>query len=695
MPPELLHRLRHTRLTRGEIRALAAHLPPSEAELDALIGELAAAADEAALTALVLAMLAGRRPLAACHLPRVLPLIRSLDAVPAVAMHAQGDVVEALLAAVDTDLMGWEREGSVLLIAGWLCRNREPVRELPPGLIPKARQLARAEFRSPEGLLPLFALAHVTGNQGLRTVLENQIAPPPPDVIATVLRYFIEEPQTDPLAFLPEQADRVLSASGPLRRAVTKVGRNDPCPCGSGKKYKKCCFEKDQERLHHSTDVAGVTTEELDELPEPFLTEDKLHNLRGPKLTRLRIELLAPPLQRLLLERLATFQQTDALLAAWAKVGWRPDLENAWDYCLFEAVEHGQRDLVERLVALRGMTAEHPDLPADARLLLLENQPQQWLEHLERIARAQLEDPEHFQIMDVVHALTGRQCPALGALLARAAAITARPLDAETLFDYIFKVRDRLDLPPEDPAEWVLDRRLELPDELDEATRADLNAARRQMELAAAETARLRHQLAETRAQLERQERLGRTRAASSTPASSPSAPPANNAELATLRKRLEDLKESLKERHAERNALRRELGAVLAEADELRKQAVPADITPGATAEPDREEEALLGEEATALQPPRLPVFPEKFAATLARLPDHVARAALNLIGRLAAGEPAAFAGMRRLRLRHEIGRVRVAGDYRLLFKPAAGQLEILDLINRRDFERWLKTSL
>jgi SWIM/SEC-C metal-binding protein len=23
--------------------------------------------------------------------------------------------------------------------------------------------------------------------------------------------------------------------------AATKVGRNDPCPCGSGKKFKKCC----------------------------------------------------------------------------------------------------------------------------------------------------------------------------------------------------------------------------------------------------------------------------------------------------------------------------------------------------------------------------------------------------------------------------------------------------------------------
>jgi preprotein translocase subunit SecA len=26
----------------------------------------------------------------------------------------------------------------------------------------------------------------------------------------------------------------------PVRRNEPKVGRNDPCPCGSGKKYKKC-----------------------------------------------------------------------------------------------------------------------------------------------------------------------------------------------------------------------------------------------------------------------------------------------------------------------------------------------------------------------------------------------------------------------------------------------------------------------
>ncbi|WP_211365126.1 SEC-C metal-binding domain-containing protein [Rhodovulum strictum] len=31
----------------------------------------------------------------------------------------------------------------------------------------------------------------------------------------------------------------------PARRA--KVGRNDPCPCGSGRKFKKCCG---QETVH-------------------------------------------------------------------------------------------------------------------------------------------------------------------------------------------------------------------------------------------------------------------------------------------------------------------------------------------------------------------------------------------------------------------------------------------------------------
>jgi preprotein translocase subunit SecA len=32
----------------------------------------------------------------------------------------------------------------------------------------------------------------------------------------------------------------------PIRNRSERVGRNDPCPCGSGKKYKNCCLRRDE-----------------------------------------------------------------------------------------------------------------------------------------------------------------------------------------------------------------------------------------------------------------------------------------------------------------------------------------------------------------------------------------------------------------------------------------------------------------
>ena len=37
------------------------------------------------------------------------------------------------------------------------------------------------------------------------------------------------------------QADRKIE---PIRNRQERVGRNDPCPCGSGKKFKNCCMRK-------------------------------------------------------------------------------------------------------------------------------------------------------------------------------------------------------------------------------------------------------------------------------------------------------------------------------------------------------------------------------------------------------------------------------------------------------------------
>lgn len=45
------------------------------------------------------------------------------------------------------------------------------------------------------------------------------------------------------------------------------VGRNDPCPCGSGKKYKKCCESKE------TITIEEVQTEELERILQTFYEE--------------------------------------------------------------------------------------------------------------------------------------------------------------------------------------------------------------------------------------------------------------------------------------------------------------------------------------------------------------------------------------------------------------------------------------
>ena len=48
---------------------------------------------------------------------------------------------------------------------------------------------------------------------------------------------------------LDEAFDNILDQFGgrtAQQRVSVKIGRNDPCPCGSGKKYKQCCLKKAQ-----------------------------------------------------------------------------------------------------------------------------------------------------------------------------------------------------------------------------------------------------------------------------------------------------------------------------------------------------------------------------------------------------------------------------------------------------------------
>lgn len=62
------------------------------------------------------------------------------------------------------------------------------------------------------------------------------------NMVAAKAEWLYELPQWENIFSAEKRKElyKEQKASGTIRKEK-KVGRNDPCPCGSGKKYKKCC----------------------------------------------------------------------------------------------------------------------------------------------------------------------------------------------------------------------------------------------------------------------------------------------------------------------------------------------------------------------------------------------------------------------------------------------------------------------
>ena len=77
------------------------------------------------------------------------------------------------------------------------------------------------------------ALTRVRVEQRPAEVAEEAVAAPEPEPM------FQHKEQPQQLSYSNEPEE--LLGAPAQARAENKPGRNDPCPCGSGKKYKKCC----------------------------------------------------------------------------------------------------------------------------------------------------------------------------------------------------------------------------------------------------------------------------------------------------------------------------------------------------------------------------------------------------------------------------------------------------------------------
>jgi hypothetical protein len=64
---------------------------------------------------------------------------------------------------------------------------------------------------------------------------------------------------------------------------MQKARRNDPCPCGSGKKYKNCCFEKNYLEITPNKKIGHFTADDGAKISMPITTVDSIptHNKNG------------------------------------------------------------------------------------------------------------------------------------------------------------------------------------------------------------------------------------------------------------------------------------------------------------------------------------------------------------------------------------------------------------------------------
>ncbi len=700
MPPEILALLK--RDVSGHVAGME-HLArqiPSQEKLEEWLEESIRTYHDAGYAFLSLAGLQAGLVLQGRHLERGLMLLgNDEDYGSFFAWRSTGDVSAHVLWALgNTFLFPKSRAALMWMVVLW-CRahGNQPV---PPVVYSTARELFRSFSHCPHTLGSLLCIASVTQEPGLVAVAKVKAEKTQqPDFAkwrelaeqtATVL---IKRWEGSPLAGLPPappQPSRVLASGSTMRRAVERLGRNEPCHCGSGRKYKHCCIQKDEERLHDSSTVAGVTRNEMEQALELYLSPKDFDRLAPHVLLRLDPGRMRADLIPYLLIALAFAGLFERFIEVLPPPPWSKRVLTAWSTALFFAARSHKTEAVKRLAALR--PHEEMNLGENCQFLAaLELAEGEAETQLRLIKNKTLEilrgETKEQQLVDFAIAmLCSRHCE-LGILIARGMLPLLSASPAASLLDELMKARDRLNLPPDDPFSDIVDKMLlkNRNEEGDGKDVAALRKAQRNLEKKAEEVRALKESLAQVQRDLELKERKEKRAAAES--AAQPTAE--EKKEAADLRTRVDELKSTLKATHIERNEFRRDLEQAQSELEQLRA-AQPKSGEPEGAGD---EESLLLPPEPAISQPVRLLEFPKKFEEVLHAVPKHIARNTMVTLGQIAGGEGSAFAGAVRLKACPDITRQRIGSDYRLLFRLLPDRVQVVALINRRDLDRTIKS--
>jgi len=695
---EIIDAARRARATAPAVRRLAARLE-NPAEIPALIDRALATADpETAVRLMLAAALAGSSP-TADQVGRVLPVMDRVDRMPVLVGCATGDRPAMLLDLVELGRLSTERDALALLLAAELMGDAPP----PPRLLVHLRLVGRRVLDFASRTLVGLAARDID-DPGVREVLADCIAAaetPAGQVMADEMSRLLRGPVD---AVLPASAAPKVVSGFTARRAVERVGRNEPCPCGSGKKYKKCCWRKDEERRLDPSPVAGLTMAEYRARAGEHMTSMEFARLRPHEMAALDPDTLPTAHLMRAVRKLASFRLWSEAERFMEALGARDDAvddADEWREELIEAaLDAGRVDIARRQAALLAQPEELRTYISLA-LKLAEDEAGK----LAAVERAALEAAQGDAdvCIELAFALLTFS-PALGLLVARSALDPERSLDSEMLLENIEESRDRLQLPPGDPAsDWyevLADRHYA---DLVESARATALSAenerlvaevedlRKRLGGSAAKSNALEQSLrAATRRMADLARRGEATGTAEAAAAHSP-LPTDAGPDAATLRQEISTLKGLISEGNEERAALRKQL----ADLGRRVRDTTPAPERRSVRAEPDPNalDDLEVEVEASARGAVLVPTFSARAEDELRAAPQTLARSALRVVAELAAGNESRWSGVKALRTVAGLYSARVGLHHRLLFELDHDErrLEVRELVARRDLERAL----
>lgn len=506
--------------------------------------------------------------------------------------------------------------------------------------------------------------------------------------------------RADILDLLPEEPPPVvIGDGGTVRRPVPKIGRNAPCSCGSGKKYKKCCMEKDQERIRDASAYEGLTKSQV--LESPDLVDDAvmIRKMRSYELKKLDPSRLNVPQLMAAYERCDLFglrERAFEMLLEVEKHDDKDDFDRGHFIDLMDsALNAGDLDLVERI-------SEHAPWPEDitsgaARVQLDLLRHRELLDAMDAILREEMTDGADFLpdrlLLRLSHGFE-KKYPALSIAFARAF-ISGHPdqvFDNEMLLEVVRRARAELNMeswddPIEDYMEWRIDLVVEAAKEK-EISNAVLDLSKKmvtvrekvkegQRELQQKET-----QLKAIAEKLEKQKSL-----LSSRPTEVNRSSRISNAEdretITRLHGRIETLKAEIGSHQQIRRDLRRELQE---ERDNSGKQHIDVSeatdkVLPQIGLEPPKTIKKIL-----------IPEFLPAFHQSCASIPIVHAANALKAVSGFSAGDKIVWLRTKPIKRIPGYFRIRIGRDYRLMlnWKPEE-MLQVLDCIHRSELESWI----